>query len=437
MSEIFSYNKIIESIIIGLLLCGPASVGMAADHPGLPVVYSFQADPGITNPGENVTLTWNVSDAKAVLINPGGIYFEAGNSLPDLPEGDSLLVGSAVVQPKNGTNYTLDAWNDFGNTTANNSVIVRGSAVGLIAPKTVSAPKITVFRANPASIKPGDAATLVWSVSNAAEVSITGIGRVALSGSMAVMPTQTTTYVLTARRGSETAKASVSVAVVLPKISKPAINSFRAHPASIRQGEGSTLSWSVSGASRIVIDPGVGYVVPTGYTQVVPATDTVYTLTAQNSAGISTASAKVSVKSRPQPPRINYFMADKSVISRGDSATLSWSVSGAESVVISGIGSVRSSGSMSVRPSYTAFYTLTATNGGGSDSANAYIEVGEVAIQPIIIPPQPRPREEPITILPIEYTRPREEPITVLPVESPKSENGHQELMPIMGLDVW
>lgn len=45
-----------------------------------------------------------------------------------------------------------------------------------------------------------------------------------------------------------------------------------------------------------------------------------------------------------------------------------------------------------------------------------------MAIQPIIIQPQPRPREE---------------PITVLPVESPKSENGHQELMPIIGLDVW
>ena len=423
MSKIFGYIKLIGTIIIGLLLCGPASVVAAADHPGLPVVYSFQADPGIVNLGENVTLAWNVSDAKAVLINPGGIYFEAGKGLS---VGDSLLVGSTAVQLANSTNYTLDAWNDFGNTTANTSVIVRGgeagsAAAGLIAPKTVSAPKIAVFRANPTSVKPGEAATLVWSVSNAAEVSITGIGRVALSGSAAVMPSRTTTYVLTARSGSEVSKASVSVAVVLPKISKPAINSFRAQPASIRQGEGSTLSWSVSGASRAVIDPGVGYVAPTGYTQVVPATDTVYTLTAQNSAGITTALAKVSVKARPQPPRIDYFMADKTVISRGDSATLSWSVSGAESVVISGIGPVRSSGSMSVRPSYTAYYTLTATNGGGSDSANTYIEVGEVAIQPIRIPPQPRPRDEPITIL---------------PVESPKSENGHQELMPIMGLDV-
>jgi hypothetical protein len=65
----------------------------------------------------------------------------------------------------------------------------------------------------------------------------------------------------------------------------------------------------------------------------------------------------------PPAPVINSFTANPATITKGDSCTLSWDVTGAESVVIdSGIGDVPSSGDIETKPSSTTTYTLEATN---------------------------------------------------------------------------
>lgn len=74
----------------------------------------------------------------------------------------------------------------------------------------------------------------------------------------------------------------------------PTILDFRATPSTIISGSTSTLSWSVSGASAISINQGVGTVVGTGRS-VAPTTTTTYTLTASNSVGSATATAIVTV----------------------------------------------------------------------------------------------------------------------------------------------
>ena len=58
-------------------------------------------------------------------------------------------------------------------------------------------------------------------------------------------------------------------------------------------GGSSTLSWSVTGATSVTIDNGIGSVALTGTTVVSPTTDTTYTLTATNSAGSVTESVTV------------------------------------------------------------------------------------------------------------------------------------------------
>jgi len=66
-------------------------------------------------------------------------------------------------------------------------------------------------------------------------------------------------------------------------------------------------------------------------------------------------------------PIINYFSVDVNTITEGESATLSWEVTDADSVTIShGIGEVDISGSQTVSPEETTTYILTATNSAGN-----------------------------------------------------------------------
>ncbi|MCL4849901.1 MAG: hypothetical protein KJZ78_00785, partial [Bryobacteraceae bacterium] len=67
--------------------------------------------------------------------------------------------------------------------------------------------------------------------------------------------------------------------------SKPVISSFTATPASIDSGNASTLAWSVSGATSLSINQGVGTVTGAASKSVTPAATTTYTLTATNAAG--------------------------------------------------------------------------------------------------------------------------------------------------------
>ncbi len=76
------------------------------------------------------------------------------------------------------------------------------------------------------------------------------------------------------------------------------------------------------------------------------------------------------------PPIINIFSAIPSTINQGESSTLTWSVSDADTVTITpDVGTVVLSGSTSVSPVVTTIYTLTATNSAGSVTATVTISV--------------------------------------------------------------
>jgi len=76
---------------------------------------------------------------------------------------------------------------------------------------------------------------------------------------------------------------------------KPTISSFGASPPSINQGQQTTLSWNVSGATTVSIQPDIGTAGPTGSLTLTPNASVSYTLTASNEAGSSTSSATVNV----------------------------------------------------------------------------------------------------------------------------------------------
>ena len=94
---------------------------------------------------------------------------------------------------------------------------------------------------------------------------------------------------------SRTAALEVTVVANGGQEEAPVIHAFSASPATIAPGESSTLSWSVTGASALRIDPGIGEVTGSSMT-VSPGETTEYTLTASNAAGASTAKTTVTVE---------------------------------------------------------------------------------------------------------------------------------------------
>jgi len=78
----------------------------------------------------------------------------------------------------------------------------------------------------------------------------------------------------------------------------------------------------------------------------------------------------------PTSPTINSFTASPPSITSGDSSTLSWSVTDADTLSINqGIGTVTGT-SITVSPTTTTTYTLTATNAAGSVTQSVIVTVG-------------------------------------------------------------
>jgi hypothetical protein len=176
----------------------------------------------------------------------------------------------------------------------------------------------------------------------------------------------------------------------------PVISAFSADPGSIQPGGSSTLSWSVTGASSVTIDNGIGNVAVSGKRTVAPSVNTIYTLTATSTAGSMNATTQVIVSGSPTPPAtgtaglpvINSFGASPNSISAGGTSTLSWNVSNAGSINITpGIGNVAATGSTSVSPSSSTAYAITASNSYGNASAGTQVIVSGGGPSTPVVPP--------------------------------------------------
>ncbi len=147
-----------------------------------------------------------------------------------------------------------------------------------------------------------ESTTLSWEVINSTAVSINqGIGTVAApSGSITVTPASTTTYTLIATNSTGSSTNSITITVLTTDI--PIISLFAATSYNIIPGESVTLSWETSGATNVYLsheslsETGSGSVDLSGSSVVSPTEHTLYTLTATNSAGSSTAGVTVAIK---------------------------------------------------------------------------------------------------------------------------------------------
>jgi hypothetical protein len=170
----------------------------------------------------------------------------------------------------------------------------------------------------------------------------------------------------------------------------PTIHSFTSDYTWISPGGSANLSWEVSNADTVTIEPVLSEVNLSDSASVSPSATTTYTLTATNGVGSNTAEVIISVFWQPPdwwnditilPPNIESFSADKSFLTEGISATLSWEVSDIATVSIEpDIGEVENSGTHDVSPTETTTYTLTAGNVEGSVTETVTITVEPVKI---------------------------------------------------------
>ena len=174
--------------------------------------------------------------------------------------------------------------------------------------------------------------------------------------------------------------ADVVVLTLTSDAQRPQVNSFAANPPSASAGAAVQLAWDAGNFDTLSIDQGVGDVTAQGGQSSVtvnPTETTTYTFSA--SLGAVTVTREVTVVI-DELPEIASFTGLPGTIAPGESATLSWDVSGATAVTISdGVGAVAGQGSQAVAPAATTTYTLTATNATGSVMADVTVTVDAVA----------------------------------------------------------
>jgi outer membrane protein OmpA-like peptidoglycan-associated protein len=171
--------------------------------------------------------------------------------------------------------------------------------------------------------------------------------------------------------------ASATVAVA------PVSAQFSAAQTQIGCGESTRLIWSSNEAVGAEIS-GIGKVAPAGEQAVSPKSTTTYNFTASGPGGVQKSSATVTVANAIQasfdvsPREIRYRRQGDKIVAQ-DSATLTWSVSNADTVAIDDFRGLDASGSRTVQPvpkqtgigpiDETVNYTLTASNAcGGTET---------------------------------------------------------------------
>jgi hypothetical protein len=187
-----------------------AAIVVSEVDPLDPNITSFAADPAtLGNPSDAVTFDWNVSGLPldSLVITPGDIDV--------LGDTDGAGTGSHVLDPgpDGTTEYTLTA-------TKGGESAVRKVTVTLPAPAIVS------FEVTPAGAAPGEAAMFSWEVGIPVTTLMLTPGDIDLlphtdaggtgSFTLDLGPDETTTYTLTATRGTSVSTASAIRLIIDP-----------------------------------------------------------------------------------------------------------------------------------------------------------------------------------------------------------------------------
>ena len=315
------------SIMVSVYCCSDGPPSPVPPPTSNPAINSFTASPSSITAGSTAMLTWSTTNATGARINGT----------------DVAVNGSQAVNPSSTITYLLEATNGSNSTSATTVVIVNVTAV---PPLPVEGQGCTVDGS--ANDNCGVTVTLTPN-SGPTGTPVTIFiesGTYPLDGNYAIwwsktpnMSSDDPTAVKLTEGWNERLKQSISVSLSVPAASAgtnyfhyiksghssqmlnfaftvtvtanpppptsyPVINSFTASPSSVHAGDSSILTWSISNATSITIDNGIGAVSSAGSRTIIPATTTTYTLLASHGANTvaQTVMVNVTVTPPPTPP---------------------------------------------------------------------------------------------------------------------------------------
>lgn len=271
------------------------------DCPGdtSPVCEAFTATPATLGPtGGPVTLSWRVKDASNITITP--------------TIGSVAAIGSQVTNVTSNTTFVLTARDADGDEVSCSAPVTLTTTPP--PPPTLSCAENVTFTASDTSIDDDESTTLTWSTRNVDSVSISNTSATGLSGSVTVSPNDDTTYVLTARKGTQSVDCPLTINVDSGGggggggSSSPRCE-LTVSDKSIKRGEQVTLRWETSRATKVELEDDRGKTLMTtddyrgdkkedyydGSIKVKPTRDTEYTLTASRGSKDRTCKVKVDV----------------------------------------------------------------------------------------------------------------------------------------------
>ena len=367
-----------------LWACGSSNPPPAPpDKPAtFPIINSFETSQPSVRPGEVVTVSWSVSDADEVRIEPG------------LVPSSAMLTGQVQTPPLQATvTYKLTAISEAGETERRVTVtVVTGKA------------DILRFEADPALIEPGQSTTLHWETSGASAIKIDALGSGTVyegslaTGTVDVQPTTSTTYRITIEgddSGPKTQEANVLVGA------QPQVVSFSADAAQITEGQSTTLRWQVENADSVEIRDQADTMIvsngaATGNVPVSPTVETTYTLIATSAVGTTQQSTTVTVLPPGSPRIVRFEITPLNQVGAGQ-VTVNWETADADTVDLQAdMVSVdtfprTASGTLMLQVAATTTFTLVAENDRERSTQDVTVTVGAPDTTPPDIMHSPMP----------------------------------------------
>jgi len=339
-----------------------------------PVSVIISADPGTIHVGQTSTLTWTSTNADSAEID---------QSIGSVP-----VSGSIVVTPAETTIYTITVTGTQGSAVASTTVTVTNNPP-VAVDDLVSTDEDTPITAIAVLVNDSDPDGDTISISDFTQPvhgtsGSNGDGTLTYSPDANFNGTDSFTYTITDGTSEST---PATVTVTINPVNDPPMTNAGTDQIAL---QGNVVTLNGSGSSDIDADS-ITYnwtfiSVPTGSIATLSDSSIVNPTFTADIIGTYEVQLIVNdgtVNSAPDTVAVNIFTlptveisANPVTILTGESSTLTWTSTGAESCSIEpGIGPVDLNGSISVSPTETTVYTITVTGPGGTA-----IDTAEVAV---------------------------------------------------------
>jgi hypothetical protein len=225
------------------------------------------------------------------------------------------------------------------------------------------------FSANKTSLEADELISITWNVEgNPDEVSISGLGVVAKSGTASFVPGNVSSIVLTATANGVSKTKTIPITVQMYSVGEIA---FTIDKTGFKSTDEVEVTWSVAGNPVSVNITGLGQVAKSGQAKLTPGLVSNIVLTANDGKTTKTSSIPVNVIGALS------LSANKTSYLSSDFITFTWNVEGdPTSVSLTGYGTLPSkSGSVTFMPGTAPVITLTAKAGSTTVTSSLNVTV--------------------------------------------------------------